>query len=130
MFRTLLLFKFSSSKIFFTFFPSVQSKSHAEYRQQIPYAESCKFGISKLSMLWKWAITENIFSLLLGWLAHLVSRFTCNTKVRADASSSKPISKLPSHNQSNGNSIRSSISSSSSLVNASGGIKKYVIFLK
>ena len=30
----------------------------------------------------------------LGWLAHLVSRFACNTKVIVDASSSPPVSRI------------------------------------
>ena len=31
---------------------------------------------------------------VLGWLAHLVSRFACNTRVIVDASSNPPVSRL------------------------------------
>ena len=84
----------------------------------------------------------DIFDRLLRWLAHLVSRFAYNTGVIVDASSNPPVSNVKSLkqkpsinslsketniassiNQSNGNSIRWEISSSSSLVNTSVAIK-------
>ena len=36
--------------------------------------------------------TNNILVIKLGWLAHLISRFACNTRLIVDASSSPPVS--------------------------------------